>query len=83
MRVINDSDLKDDLYKWLNTVVDDVEEIIIKRNNNEDVVLISLKEYNALKETNYLLKGNNRNRLLNSIKEAENGNFVEHKLIEE
>jgi len=36
------------LKLWLNTVVDDAEEIIIKRKNQKDIVLISLEEYNSL-----------------------------------
>jgi len=73
MKVINYTDLRLNLKKWLDSVVDDVEEVIIKRKNQKDLVLISLEEYNALVETNYLLSGKNREILLNSIAEAEKG----------
>ena len=83
MKVINYTDLRLNLKKWLDLVVDDVEELIIKRKNNKDLVLISLEEYNSLKETNYLLSGKNRAVLLNSLEEAKSGDLEEHKLIEE
>ena len=83
MRVVNYTDLRVNLKKWLDIVVDDVEELIIKRKNNKDLVLISLDEYNSLKETSYLLKGENRAILLKSLDEAKAGEIQEQKLIEE
>ena len=65
------------------SVVDDVEEVIIKRKNQKDLVLISLEEYNSLVETNYLLSGKNRDKLLASIREAKDGNMEYQELIEE
>ncbi|RLD25354.1 MAG: prevent-host-death protein [Bacteroidetes bacterium] len=63
--------------------MDDVEELIITRKNRKDLVLISLEEYNALKETNYLLSGNNREKLLKSLEEAKSGKTIQRGLIEE
>lgn len=83
MRVVNYTDLRLNLKKWLDIVVNDVEELVIKRKDNKDLVLISLDEYNSLKETTYLLSGKNRDVLLQSLKEAEEGKTSEHKLIEE
>ena len=83
MKVVNYTDLRLSLKKWLDLVVDDVEELIIKRKNNKDLVLISLEEYNSLKETSYLLSGKNRDVLLKSIEESKKGKSEEHKLIEE
>ncbi|MEN8696187.1 MAG: type II toxin-antitoxin system Phd/YefM family antitoxin [Bacteroidia bacterium] len=74
MNVVNYTDLR---------VINDVEEIIIKRKNNKDLVLISLDEYNSLKETNYLLSGKNRDVLIQSIQQAEEGDVSEQELIEE
>lgn len=42
MKVVNYTDLRLNLKHWLDTVINDVEEIIIKRKNNKDLVLISL-----------------------------------------
>ncbi|MDA8929960.1 type II toxin-antitoxin system Phd/YefM family antitoxin [Bacteroidia bacterium] len=74
MNVVNYTDLR---------VINDVEELIIKRKNNKDLVLISLDEYNSLKETNYLLSGKNRDVLIQSIQQAEEGNVSEQELIEQ
>ena len=83
MKVVNYTDLRLNLKKWLDLVVDDVEELIIKRKNNKDLVLISLEEYNSLKETSYLLSGKNRDVLMKSLEESKKGKSEEHKLIEE
>lgn len=83
MRVVNYSDLRLNLKKWLDIVVNDVEELIIKRKDNKDLILISLEEYNALKETSYLLSGKNRTVLLQSIEELKGGKTTENNLIEE
>jgi len=83
MQVVNYTDLRVNLKKWMDLVVDNVQEIIIKRKNNKDLVLISLDEYNSLKETSYLLSGKNRDVLIQSIKEAKKGETQEQKLIEE
>ena len=83
MKVVNYTDLRVNLKKWLDLVVNDVEELIIKRKNNKDLVLISLEEYNSLKETSYLLSGKNRDVLIQSIKEARGGKTEEHDLIDE
>ncbi|MFT6870332.1 MAG: antitoxin YefM, partial [Polaribacter sp.] len=60
----------------------DVSDIVIKRKGGKDLVLISLDEYNSLKETSYLLTGKNRDVLLNSIKELEADNGIEKKIID-
>lgn len=83
MRVVNYTELRVNLKKWMDVVIDDVQELIIKRKDNKDLVLISLEEYNALKETSYLLSGKNRDVLVQSIKEAKSGRLEEHKLIDE
>ena len=83
MKTVNYTDLRLNLKKWLDLVVDDVEELIIKRKDNKDLVLVSLEEYNSLKETSYLLSGKNRDVLIKSLEEAKSGKAKEEKLIEE
>ena len=83
MKVVNYTDLRVNLKKWLDMVVNDVEELIIKRKNNKDLVVISLEEYNSLKETAYLLSGKNRYVLMKSINEFKSGKTEQHDLIEE
>lgn len=82
MKVVNYTDLRLNLKKWFDLVVNDVEELIIKRKDNKDLVLISLEEYNSLKETAYLLSGKNRDVLMQSLKEAKEGNVESHELSE-
>ncbi|WP_395065249.1 type II toxin-antitoxin system Phd/YefM family antitoxin [Flavobacterium sp.] len=83
MKVINYTDLRLNLKKWMDSVTDDSEEIIVKRKDNKDLVLISLDEYNSLNETNYLLSGKNREILLNSVKDVrENKGLIQNDLIE-
>ena len=58
----------------LSAVVDDREEIVITRAGHEPVVIVSLDEYESLKETAYLLRNPaNARRLLGSIERLESG----------
>lgn len=82
METVNYTDFRSNLKHWLDKVVNDARDIIIKRKSGKDLVLISLDEYNSLKETTYLLTGKNRDILLNSIKELEAGNGIEKDLLE-
>jgi len=82
MEVINYTDLRSNLKHWLDKVLDDVSELVIKRKGKKNLVLIPLDEYNSLKETTYLLKGENRDILLKSIAELEKEKGFEKELIE-
>ncbi len=81
MDIINYTDLRSNLKHWLDKVLDDVGELVIKRKGKKNLVLIPLDEYNSLKETAYLLKGKNRDVLLKSIEDLENNKGVEKELI--
>ena len=82
MEVINYTDLRSNLKHWLDKVIDDASELVIKRKGKKNLVLVSLDEYNSLKETTYLLKGKNREVLLKSIDELEHGKGDSKELIE-
>jgi len=82
MKVVNYTELRLNLKHLLNSVVDDVQELIIKRKDQKDLVLISLEEYNSLVETNYLLSGKNRDVLLESIAEVKKGNKEYQELVD-
>ena len=56
MRTTNYTDLRKNLKGYLDSVIDDSETVIINREGNEAVVMISLEEYNAIKETAYLMQ---------------------------
>lgn len=58
----------------MDRVCEDHEPIIITRNREQAVVMISLEDYKAMEETAYLLRSPaNATRLLESIAELERG----------
>jgi antitoxin YefM len=81
MEIVNYTDFRSNLKHWFDKVINDVSDIVIKRKNGKDLVLISLDEYNSLKETSYLLTGENRDVLLNSIRELEAGKGIQNDLL--
>jgi len=83
MKVVNYTDLRVNMKKWMDSVIDDVEEVVIKRKGNKDLVLVSLKEYSSLKETQYLLSGKNRAFILNAVENINEGKTVAQNLLEE
>ena len=67
----------------MNDVVNDCEPVIITRNRDQSVVMISLEDYEALEETSYLLRSpKNATRLIESINELNNGKGFEKELVE-
>ena len=62
--------------------MNDVSDIVIKRKNSKNLILISLDEYNSLKETSYLLTRKNSAILLKSIEELESGKTIQKDIIE-
>lgn len=56
MRTANYTELRKNLSAYLDAVIDDSETVIINREGNDAVVMISLEEYNAIKETAYLMQ---------------------------
>ena len=58
----------------LDAVVDDREEVVITRAGHEPVVIVSLEDYESLKDAAYLLRSPaNAGRLLASIDRLEAG----------
>lgn len=55
MRTTNYTDFRSNLKGYIDSVIDDCDTVVINRGNGTGVVMISLDEYNALKETEYLL----------------------------
>ncbi len=83
METVNYSDFRSNLKHWFDKVINDVSDVIIKRKGGKDLVLMSLDEYNSLKETTYLLSGRNRDVLIRSIKELESGEGIEKELVDQ
>ena len=69
------------LAKTMDRVCDDHDPIIITRNRDQSVVLLSLDDYQSLEETSFLLRSPmNAKRLLESIQQLESGKGVEHEI---
>lgn len=69
------------LADCMDRVCDDHEPIIITRNGEQAVVMMSLDDYKALEETAYLLRSpKNVRRLLDAISSLEQGGGQERRL---
>ena len=55
MRTANYTDFRTNLKSYMDAVIDDCDTVIINRGKDTGVVLISLEEYNSLKETEYIM----------------------------
>ena len=70
------------LASVMNRVCEDHEPLIITRNGEQSVVMLSLDDYKALEETAYLLRTPaNARRLLASIAQLNAGQAVERELV--
>jgi len=75
------SNARNNLRELINSVCDDFEEYVISTKDDKKAVLISFDEYSAMKETLYLLSSkNNRDRLLESIKEVEEAKVLKKEI---
>jgi antitoxin YefM len=71
------------LADTMDRVCEDHEPIIITRNGEQAVVMMSLEDYKALEETAYLLRSpKNARRLLEAIAGLEEGKGQERSLAE-
>lgn len=83
MKTISYTESRARYAEVLDGVVDDREEVVITRAGHEPAVIVSLADYESLKETAYLLRSPaNARRLLASIDELESGEGVERDLLE-
>jgi len=84
MDVISFTEARNNLKSVFDRVCRDEEEIVVHRRNGENVVILSLDHYNALKETEYLLASPaNREHLLRSLQHSRGGEVFEKVLVEE
>lgn len=83
MRTINFSDARKNFKEVLDRVSNDADMTIITRRDADDVVLMSLSEWNSWKETEYLLASPaNARHLLESLAQLDAGRRLYRELIE-
>ena len=83
MDAITYSTARANLADTMDRVCEDHEPIIITRNGEQAVVMMSLEDFKALEETSYLLRSpKNARRLLESIASLESGNGQARSLVE-
>ena len=82
MDAVSYSDLRQNLKSYLDRVYHDHDPMIITRKNNENLVLLSIAEYNSLIETSYLLSNEaNAKHLKKSIDQLNAGKVEEKELL--
>ncbi len=83
MKTMSYSESRARYAETLDSVVNDREEVVITRAGHEPVVIVSLDDYQSLKEMAYLVRSpENARRLLASIDRLESGLGTPHDLVE-
>ncbi len=83
MRTMSYSESRANYAETLDSVVNDREEVVITRAGHEPVVMVSLDDYESLKETAYLLRSpENARRLIGAIERLETGGGEQRDLVE-
>lgn len=81
MDVVNYTDFRKGLSKFIDKVDTDKGPILITRQNSKPAVLMSLEEYNSYEETLHLLSSpTNAKRLRRSIADAKAGRITERNI---
>jgi antitoxin YefM len=81
MKAITYTEARETLAETIRRVCQDHDPIIITRKREDSVVMIALDDFESLTETAYLLRSpRNTRRLLDSIKELEEGKGIERAL---
>lgn len=83
MDAISYSAARANLASTMDRVCNNHEPLIITRNSQQSVVMLSLEDFTALEETAYLLRSpENAKRLLNAMEQLNSGRGIERKLPE-
>lgn len=81
MKAITYTAARENLASTMDSVCEDHDPVVITRNRDQSVVLMSLEDYESLQETAYLLRvPANAKRLLSAIGKLEKGKGVKRKL---
>ena len=83
MNAVTYTYVRNNLAKTLEKVCDDHDPVIVTRQNQNSVVIMSLEDYESLTETAYLLRSpKNAQRLTRSIADLESGKGKQRELVE-
>ncbi len=81
MQAVFYSQARNHLRSIINKVCTDFEQFIVTTKDNQSVVIMSSEEYNAIKETMYLLSSKqNRERLLDAVEQIEQMKFTKQEI---
>ena len=81
MKAITYTAARENLASTMDRVCNDCDPVMITRNRDQAVVMLSLADYESLQETAYLLRSPaNAKRLFDAMEAAENGNLIEKNL---
>jgi antitoxin YefM len=82
MIATNYSSVRQNLKKYCDKAVKDIETIVITRKNDENVVLLSESQYNNLMENLYIRSNPEYyNKLLQSIEQLKQGKVINKELL--
>jgi antitoxin YefM len=83
MDAITYSAARANLASTMDRVCNDHEALIITRNGEQAVVMLSLEDFQAMEETAYLLRNPaNAKRLMSAVAQLGTGKGIERKLID-
>ncbi|MEM7673888.1 MAG: type II toxin-antitoxin system prevent-host-death family antitoxin [Verrucomicrobiota bacterium] len=83
MNAITYTQARENLAQTISGVCSNHDPVIITKKSSEAVVMMSLEDYESMKETTYLLRSpRNARRLLESIEQLESGKGKEEELVE-
>ena len=79
MLTTNYTELRKNLKSFLDSVIDNSETLIINREGGQAVVMISLDEFNSIKETEYLIQPAMMKAIRKGIKDSKEGKVVKQR----
>lgn len=84
MFTISLSEFRQNIKSILDRIMENHEELIITRHKNKSMVVMSLDDYNSIKETAYLLSSKtNAKHIMDSLNALDSGDSEEKELLKD
>ncbi len=84
MEITTYSNFRQNLKSYLDSILKTHAPLFVKRSKGEDVVVMSMSDYEGMQETLHLLSSpNNAARINSALKSYNEGKGEEHELIED